>query len=41
MGEIRSTLDIIMAKTRGLTMSDEEKKAFKERLNSYNGERSD
>ncbi|MGD9039779.1 MAG: hypothetical protein PVH82_09110 [Desulfobacteraceae bacterium] len=30
MGEIRSTLDIIMEKTKGLTMSDEEKKAFKE-----------
>lgn len=30
MGEIRSTFDIIMEKTRGLTMSDEEKKAFKE-----------
>ncbi len=30
MGEIRSTLDIIMEKTKGLTMSEEEKKAFKE-----------
>jgi hypothetical protein len=30
MGEIRSTLDIIMEKTKGITMSDEEKKAFKE-----------
>jgi hypothetical protein len=29
MGEIKSTLDIIMEKTKGLTMSDEEKKAFK------------
>ena len=28
MGEIKSTLDIIMEKTRGLTMTDEEKKAF-------------
>jgi hypothetical protein len=30
MGEIRSTLDIIMEKTKGLTMSEEEKKALKE-----------
>ena len=30
MGEIRSTLDIIMEKSKDLTMSDEEKKAFKE-----------
>jgi hypothetical protein len=30
MGEIRSTLDIIMEKTKGLTMSEEEKRAFKE-----------
>lgn len=30
MGEIRSTLDIIMEKTKGLSMSEEEKKAFKE-----------
>jgi hypothetical protein len=30
MGEIRSTLDIIMEKTKGLTMSEKEKKAFKE-----------
>ena len=29
MGEIKSTLDIIMEKTKGLTMTDEEKKAFK------------
>ena len=29
MGEIRSTLDIIMEKTKGLSMSEEEKKAFK------------
>ena len=28
MGEIKSTLDIIMEKTKGLTMSDEEKRAF-------------
>ena len=28
MGEIRSTLDIIMEKTKGLTMSAEEKEAF-------------
>ncbi len=30
MGEIRSTLDIVMEKTKGLTMSEEEKRAFKE-----------
>jgi len=30
MGEIRSTLDIIMEKTKGLTMSEEEKRAFQE-----------
>ena len=30
MGEIKSTLDIIMEKTKGLNISDEEKKAFKE-----------
>ena len=30
MGEIKSTLDIIMEKTQDLTMSDEEKQAFKE-----------
>ena len=30
MGEIRSTLDIIMEKTKGLTMSEEEKRAFKQ-----------
>jgi hypothetical protein len=30
MGEIKSTLDIIMEKARGLNISDEEKKAFKE-----------
>lgn len=30
MGEIMSTFDIIMEKTKDLTMSDEEKKAFKE-----------
>jgi hypothetical protein len=29
MGEIKSTLDIIMEKTKGFTMTDEEKKAFK------------
>lgn len=29
MGEVKSTLDIIMEKTKGLTMTDEEKKAFK------------
>ena len=28
MGEIRSTLDIIMEKTKGLTMTEEEKKDF-------------
>ena len=28
MGEIKSTLDIIMEKTKGLTMTDEEKEAF-------------
>jgi hypothetical protein len=28
MGEIRSTLDIIMEKTEGLTISEEEKRAF-------------
>jgi len=31
MGEIRSTLDIIMERTKDLTMSDEEKKAFQKR----------
>jgi hypothetical protein len=30
MGEIKSTLDIIMEKTKGLNITDEEKKAFKE-----------
>jgi hypothetical protein len=30
MGEIRSTLDIIMEKTKGLTMSEQERRAFKE-----------
>lgn len=30
MGEIKSTMDIIMEKTKGLTMSDEERNAFKE-----------
>jgi len=30
MGEIRSTLDIIMEKTKDLKISDEEKEAFKE-----------
>ncbi len=30
MGEIRSTMDIIMEKTRGLTMSDEERRKFRE-----------
>ena len=30
MGEIRSTLDIIMEKSKNLKISDEEKKAFKE-----------
>ena len=29
MGEIKSTLDIIMEKTKGLTMTDEEKGEFK------------
>ena len=29
MGEIKSTLDIIMEKTKGLTMTEEEKTAFK------------
>jgi len=29
MAEIKSTLDIIMERTRGLTMSDEEKKTFR------------
>ena len=29
MGEIRSTLDIIMEKAKGLSVSEEEKKAFK------------
>ena len=29
MGEIKSTLDIIMEKTRNLTLTDEEKKAFR------------
>ncbi|UCF82729.1 MAG: hypothetical protein JSV50_16270 [Desulfobacteraceae bacterium] len=31
MGEIKSTLDIIMEKTKGLTMTDEEKNAFQKR----------
>ena len=31
MGEIKSTLDIIMEKTRGLTMTEEEKAAFKQK----------
>jgi hypothetical protein len=31
MGEIKSTLDIIMEKTKGLTMTDEEKKAFQKK----------
>jgi DNA-binding protein YbaB len=30
MGEIKSTLDIIMERTRNLTMTEEEKRAFKE-----------
>ncbi|MEW6664261.1 MAG: hypothetical protein AB1512_03440 [Thermodesulfobacteriota bacterium] len=30
MGEIKSTLDIIMEKTRGLTLTEEEKRSFKE-----------
>jgi len=31
MGEIKSTLEIIMEKTEGLTMSDDEKKAFRKK----------
>ena len=31
MGEIRSTLDIIMEKTKGLTLSDEERAALKQK----------
>jgi hypothetical protein len=31
MGEIKSTLDIIMEKTKGLTMTDDEKQAFQEK----------
>jgi hypothetical protein len=31
MGEIKSTLDIIMEKTKGLSMSDEEKKVFQKK----------
>jgi hypothetical protein len=31
MGEIKSTLDIIMEKTKGLTMTDEEKKRFQKK----------
>ena len=31
MGEIKSTLDIIMEKTKGLTMSEEERASFKEK----------
>jgi hypothetical protein len=31
MGEIKSTMDIIMEKTKGLTMTDEEKQQFKRR----------
>ncbi len=31
MGEIKSTLDIIMEKTKGLTMSAEEKAAFQKK----------
>ena len=31
MGEIRSTLDIIMEKTKGLTMTEEEKVAYKQK----------
>ena len=31
MGEIKSTLDLIMEKTKGLTMTEEEKKALKRR----------
>jgi hypothetical protein len=30
MGEIKSTLELIMEKTKGLTMTDEEKRRFKE-----------
>ena len=31
MAEIKSTLDLIMEKTKGLTMSDEEKEAFQQK----------
>ena len=31
MGEIKSTLDIIMEKTKGLTMTEEEKQSFQKR----------
>ena len=31
MGEIKSTLDIIMEKTKGLTLTEAEKKAFREK----------
>ena len=31
MGEIKSTLDIIMEKTKGLTMTEEEKEAFRKK----------
>ena len=31
MGEIKSTLDIIMEKTKGLTISEEEKEAFRKK----------
>ncbi len=31
MGEIRSTMDIIMEKAKGLTMTDEEKEAFRKK----------
>ncbi|MBN1849616.1 MAG: hypothetical protein JW932_13640 [Deltaproteobacteria bacterium] len=31
MAEIKSTLDLIMEKTKGMTMTDEEKRAFKEK----------
>ncbi len=31
MGEIKSTLDIIMEKTKGLTMTEEEKGAFRKK----------
>ncbi len=31
MGEIRSTMDIIMEKTKGLTMTEEEKEAFRKK----------